>query len=857
MIIGETGSKGGTELLGIAGNAYDEVLVARMQQRRWECSIQKEQMQPRRGKRPRLKLAPERHGPNFSPSSRTLQPASIYQTTGNLVAGQPTINLLSATCTGSTCSGYDLPAFNCTGECQGLRLGYTESPVFVDDWGGTDWTTWYTFPDGPLYLPLDQLGSYTVPDRWARGSFRYLTLSLGPDTSSNTSVEFSFTSLRFTAAPNIEDESEIGAYTGYFESSDDLLNKIWNAGVYTLQLNTMSANTSLNISYFLDGNGWANDWTSTSLNSTDVFIADGAKRNRNPWSADFSIFFRSALVSQNYGNMRAARNGIQANFVLQDQNASSETYGYFPYAGSPLGDAFLSIPELGFPLYSSDTYQCWAILSLMEYFLATGDHEWVEKYWPQVVLGINATFPFVNPATGLFNGTRTVDWGRDGQGGENLGLNAIYYHTLMIAAMLAPHFQGDVDTTNWTSTAVRAKQSLNDLLWDEKAGLFKDNTTTAGAQVHPQDGNSFAVRYNLTLSSDQNVRIADALSQRWTSFGAPSAELRGYISPFATSHEVFAQFDARPGEPGPALDLIRTQWGFMLHEFSNETCIEGYGADGSLAYGFYGDAPAFISLAHAFSTGPTYALPTYVAGLRTVKGMDVREDEESNWVWVPGVFGSGLSWVKSGYQAPNERGFDVEWMVDEKKFSGSITTPAEERGTIYVPILEGEGESECKEHSAGRLFVNGIEIRSPARDGSGNYFRLDVLFSGIYLLLVRVTAGDEAPIRNLHPPPDSSLEVAHHGEATRIRDECMDMSELTEPSIVVSVFAIVILSTIGALFKSHSHTMMGSTGDPEDGGAVAGAVFGAVFIYIGFFVFCGFQALLHYRESRRGAISLS
>ncbi|KAF2012765.1 hypothetical protein BU24DRAFT_352151 [Aaosphaeria arxii CBS 175.79] len=75
--------------------------------------------------------------------------------------------------------------------------------------------------------------------------------------------------------------------------------------------------------------------------------------------------------------------------------------------------------------------------------------------------------------------------------------------------------------------------------------------------------------------------------------------------------------------------------------------------------------------------------------------------------------------------------------------------------------------------------------------------------------------------------------------------------------VVVSVFAIIILSIIGSLFKSNNHTMMGSTEDPSDGGAVAGAVFGAVFIYIGFFVFCGLQALLHLRESRRGAISLS
>ncbi|EMD92573.1 hypothetical protein COCC4DRAFT_162896 [Bipolaris maydis ATCC 48331] len=75
--------------------------------------------------------------------------------------------------------------------------------------------------------------------------------------------------------------------------------------------------------------------------------------------------------------------------------------------------------------------------------------------------------------------------------------------------------------------------------------------------------------------------------------------------------------------------------------------------------------------------------------------------------------------------------------------------------------------------------------------------------------------------------------------------------------IVVSLFAIVILSTLGALFRGSSNTVMGGEEDPKDGGAVAGALFGAVFIYIGFFVFCGLQALLHMRESRRGAISLS
>ncbi|KAK8095287.1 uncharacterized protein PG998_001917 [Apiospora kogelbergensis] len=73
---------------------------------------------------------------------------------------------------------------------------------------------------------------------------------------------------------------------------------------------------------------------------------------------------------------------------------------------------------------------------------------------------------------------------------------------------------------------------------------------------------------------------------------------------------------------------------------------------------------------------------------------------------------------------------------------------------------------------------------------------------------------------------------------------------------VISAFAIVILSVIGGLFRSKHHSLTGHADDPADGPAVAGTVFIAVFVYIGFLVFCGLQGMLHVRESRRGAIAL-
>ncbi|KAJ5164886.1 uncharacterized protein N7500_006716 [Penicillium coprophilum] len=103
--------------------------------------------------------------------------------------------------------------------------------------------------------------------------------------------------------------------------------------------------------------------------------------------------------------------------------------------------------------------------------------------------------------------------------------------------------------------------------------------------------------------------------------------------------------------------------------------------------------------------------------------------------------------------------------------------------------------------------------------------------------------------------------------------------------VIISVFAIVILSVLGSLYSSNNHAYTGSKDEPEDGPAVAASIYTAVIVYAvrhnpslssdgvvtrernwlltmrffgsqGFFVFCGFQAYLHMRDSRGGAISL-
>lgn len=76
--------------------------------------------------------------------------------------------------------------------------------------------------------------------------------------------------------------------------------------------------------------------------------------------------------------------------------------------------------------------------------------------------------------------------------------------------------------------------------------------------------------------------------------------------------------------------------------------------------------------------------------------------------------------------------------------------------------------------------------------------------------------------------------------------------------VVISIFAIAILSVIGGLYKANHHAFMGGDKDPDPDqhAAVASTVFSAVIVYALFLAFCGFQVWLHVRENKRGTISL-
>ncbi|EIN13196.1 Six-hairpin glycosidase [Punctularia strigosozonata HHB-11173 SS5] len=169
-------------------------------------------------------------------------------------------------------------------------------------------------------------------------------------------------------------------------------------------------------------------------------------------------------------------------------------------------------------------------------------------------------------------------------GGHNIEANAILYHTLNRLSSLAAVLNESSLVASRAQTASTLKSSANTLLWDDSAGMYRDNETTT---LHPQDGNAWAVVANLTLSATQSRSISSNLAARWTPYGAPAPEAADAISPFISGFELQAHVLA--GNVSAALDLMRLQWGFMLDDprMTNSTFIEGYSTTGALLYAPY------------------------------------------------------------------------------------------------------------------------------------------------------------------------------------------------------------------------------------------------------------------------------
>lgn len=231
----------------------------------------------------------------FAPASRTVSPASILSNSGDFVSKFPGNSQLSGNGSilvfdfGIEVGGLVTLDYSTTGKGS-IGLAFTESKNWIGEWSDSS-NGGFKGPDGAIYSSFNTSGtySYTMPDLRLRGGFRYLTLFLV--TNGTTSVNITDIKLEIGFQPTW---SNLKAYQGYFHSSDELLNRIWYGGAYTLQTNAVPPNTGRQVPFVVTG--WANNGT---LGPGDTIIVDGAKRDRAVWPGNVLLvnFSRTTLIN--------------------------------------------------------------------------------------------------------------------------------------------------------------------------------------------------------------------------------------------------------------------------------------------------------------------------------------------------------------------------------------------------------------------------------------------------------------------------------------------------------------------------------------------------------------------------------
>ncbi|KAJ9628461.1 hypothetical protein H2203_002359 [Taxawa tesnikishii (nom. ined.)] len=394
-----------------------------------------------------------------------------------------------------------------------LSLAFTESPEFIrsisDDTGAVPTEDYdrafnVSVPAGQTF--------YRMPSERFRGGFRFVTVNaLQHVIVSNATCHIGF-------APTMDDLRD---YSGYFYTGDDTLVKTWYAGAYTVQTNIAPQDTGRFLPQVKPG--WAYNAT---LGVAGPILLDGAKRDRAVWPGDLGISGVSAFLSMGQEGLASVRNALETLFYYQNSST-----GEFPFAG-PDTASFRSGSQ-------SDTYHAWSLIAIYNYAIFSGNASWVDLHWTNITRGVDFVVNVLDSSTGLHNQTHTNDWARQGGGGYNSALNALDYHALSSLSSLALGVPSNASTKTqrksqvqgWVAAAERLKASYNTLLWDASANLYRDNQTSAGALLHPQDGNALAVLYNLTQTKSQASNISAALLGNWNPIGPVTPELPDTISP--------------------------------------------------------------------------------------------------------------------------------------------------------------------------------------------------------------------------------------------------------------------------------------------------------------------------------------
>lgn len=687
-----------------------------------------------------------------APSATTVTPLRVVSTTGDVTNatgltsggnGQGTTLTLTQGGTAPVLVldyGLDtggLPTFDVTSVSGTpvLRAAYAEALHNLTTSGDGSIATVGAFMSGDpqRYDQYTITGAGVVTNQFIQGGERYQLLTLDqPGSVTLQSVGINVTAFRGTPS----------ALTGHFISSDDLLNRIWYASVYTLNLNQVPPGVT---------GGFPGEVNTSSL------IIDGAKRDRAVWSGDLGISGLTTFYADDPAYVRDS-------LALIGSHPATNAGELEPVAGAMAAPG--PLPGVCSPntqggdgcLTWSASYSLVFVPELYQYYLYTGDLGFVEQQWPAVVRDLawaaeqvdsNGLFTVNSGAAANGGSNDGQDWNLESTNGDLTYDNALYYMALLDAVKLeaalgssAPVNPGCPTTgsavacvEDYSAQAQALEAAVNAQLWNGSTGVYDASTAERGNFV--QDANAFAVLSGLAGSARSNALMAvldAAIAGPHGNYSVarpvPSSYTQttsGYMSGF----NLLA--DLQAGRTDAALALLRQEWGWMVTNDPGGTVWEKIESGGQLTSN--GESSFSTSGAHGWSTGAAPALSAYVLGVQPTT------PAFATFAVTPQP--GDLSWAEGTAASPSGD-VNVEWgasgvTTNPTGFAIQVSAPASTTATVAVPL-----------YGATRVITeDGTEVW----DGSQPVGGVSASTDGTYVYFAGATSSHLWEWGTLQPPP--------------------------------------------------------------------------------------------------------
>jgi hypothetical protein len=465
------------------------------------------------------------------------------------------------------------------------------------------------------------------------------------------------------------------ALAGSFTCSSPLLTKLWQMGTYTWQLCT------------LDG------------------LMDCPTREQREWVGDAEVQLLVDYAAD--GTWDIARKFFLD--TARDQRQDG---------------AILAVSASNFNQVVSD-YPLSYINALHEYYLQTGDRDFVLRLYPSVVrtMAWLQGFEQDDGLLGVMPYRVSLDWFFSFEmRGESSTLNAIYLHSLENAARLADLAGDHEGGQRFREGAARIRAIFDSRFWDARRGIYVDGWREGqqGAAAS-QIANADAILYGLAPATAVPGIVAKITDP---------ANLRGVVLVGDKGYE------AVNGKLDPSKDIVRAEtytMNFVLQALAEHGYLEAVRGMIETLWGPMAEAgndtlwerfeQSAGTSCHAWSGAPNYILTTYILGVRpTQPGYEAYRVAPQP---------AGLSWAKG--TVPTVRGnIEVDWRWDAGgspaataaqapgSFVLNLQTPFAASVEIVLPELEGKMPS--------AVFLNGKAVTGPVKIAKAGNYRIEARF---------------------------------------------------------------------------------------------------------------------------------